>query len=337
MKQMRTDLKPLMPISTFFALGSAELRKARDERYYLTLGLSDKSGIVNGYVWDNPQDIAERLSGVTLVFVKGTAKMHRDCLIISIDYIRPAGYEEIDIHDFFEVVPGGVDLWMERLQENIKLIKDMNCRTLVQAFLADPVFYEDFKMSPAGLDVHHNYIGGLSEHTVTVMAHALHMSDKYLALVDRDLLLTGAFLHDIGKLREISGGMTMGYTTEGKLVGHITMGILMLQEKLLPMRGFPAELRILLQHMVLSHHGSLEFGSPVKPATPEAIALHHIENTDDQMNHLYCLFKDSPPENLWSAHDKVLNTEICRMKFRKELCVGAQLQESVTVKHGKCA
>src|ERR1039457_2187065 len=110
MKQMRTALKPYTPVNTFFALGSLELRKAKDERYYLTVGLSDKSGRINGYVWDDPHDTADRLSGATFVFVEGTAKMHRDSLILSIDYIRPVGDEEIDVHDFFEVVPGGVDL-----------------------------------------------------------------------------------------------------------------------------------------------------------------------------------------------------------------------------------
>ena len=334
MKQMRTALKPYTPVSTFFALSSLELRKAKDERNYLTLGLSDKSGRINGYAWGDPQDTADRLSGVTFVFVEGTAKMHRDSLIISIDYIRPAGDEEIDVHDFFEVVPGGVDLWMERLQDNIELIRDMSCRTLVQAFFADPVFYEEFKMSPAGLTVHHNYAGGLTEHTVTTMLHAAHMSEKYPALLDRDLLLTGSFLHDIGKLREISGGMTKGYTTEGKLLGHISMGLLMLQEKLSAIRGFPTELGLLLKHMILSHHGELEFGIPVRPSTPEALALHHIENTDAKLNHLYCHLNDSPPENIWSSYDKFLSTEICRMRYKKELYVETQLQESAT--GGQC-
>lgn len=319
MKQMKSDLKAYETVNTFFALSSSGLRKARDQRSYLALNLTDKSGQINGYVWDNPEEAADNLRGAMYVYVQGMAKTHNGTLIISIEYIRPAGEEEIDVNDFLEVVPGGVDLWMDRLHDHIELIKDVNCKSIVHAFLADCRFFEDFKMSPAGMTVHHNYVGGLLEHTVNTMSHAVHMSGKYPALLDRDLLLTGSFLHDIGKLREMTGGTVTRYTTEGKLLGHILMGLLMMEEKLCPMKGFPAELGLLLKHMILSHHGSLEFGSPVRPATPEALALHHIENLDAKMNHLYCYLKDSPPDNTWSTYDKFLSTEICRMKFKKEI------------------
>lgn len=173
------------------------------------------------------------------VYVQGIAKTHNSALIISIEYIRPAAEEEIDVNDFLEVVPGGVDIWMDRLHDHIELIKDVNCRALVCAFL--------------------------------------------------------------------------------------------MEEKICLIKGFPAELGLLLKHMIFSHHGSLEFGSPVRPATPEALALHHIENLDAKMNHLYCFFKDSSPDdNIWSNYDKFLSTEICRMRFKKELCAERQLEATLT-------
>ena len=157
------------------------------------------------------------------------------------------------------------------------------------------------------------------EHTVNTMSHAVHMSEQYSGLMDRDLLLTGSFIHDIGKLKEMTGGVSRGYTTEGKLLGHVAMGCLMLEEKLSALREIPADLGLLLKHMVLSHHGSLEFGSPVKPATPEALALHYIDNLDAKMNHLSCFLKDCDQENPWSSFDRHFGVEMYRGRPVKSL------------------
>lgn len=319
MKQMKSDLGTNKPADTYFALGGADLRRARDQRPYLAVVLADKTGQINGYIWDDPEGIADRLREATYVHVQGNTKMHNGKLILSIEYIQPAAEEEIDIHDFLEVVPGGVDLWMSRLHEQTELITDRNCRALVDSFLADAHFHEDFRHAPAAITVHHNYVGGLVEHSVNTMSHAVHMSEKYPSLLDRDLLLTGSLLHDVGKTKEINGGISRSYSTEGKLHGHIALGFLMLHEKIGALKGFPSEIGLLLKHMILSHHGSLEFGSPVKPATAEALALHHIENLDAKLNHLYGHFKDTTPDDTWSQYDRFLGSEICRMKFKKNL------------------
>jgi 3'-5' exoribonuclease len=325
MKQMKSDLRPLEPVDTIFAIGSSDLRKARDERYYLALSLSDRTGKINGYIWDNPKEVADLLRGKTYAHVQGLGKMHNSILILSIEQIRPAGDVEIDINDFLEVVPGGIDLWVERLHDHINIIRDTNCRALVQSFLDNCKFFEELKVSPAGLTVHHNYAGGLLEHSVNTMSHALHVCDKYPALIDRNLLLTGSFLHDIGKLREISGEVIRRYTTEGKLFGHISIGFLMVEEKIRLIKNFPSDLGMLIGHMILSHHGSLEFGSPIRPASPEALALHLIENMDAKMNHFYCALKNSQQDDEWSTYDKFLNSEICMLKYKKQVSV---LQEA---------
>ncbi|MGO9613520.1 MAG: 3'-5' exoribonuclease YhaM family protein [Dissulfurispiraceae bacterium] len=322
---MRSDIRPYEPVNTFFALRSADLRKARDERRYLAVSLSDKTGQINGYIWDNPEEIADRLREETYVHVEGLAKPYNGTLIVSIEHIRPAQDEEISIDDFLEVVPGGIDLWTEKLHNHIELIRDSNCRLLVQSFLADFRFFEELKISPAGLTVHHNYVGGLLEHTVNTMSHALHVSEEYHGLLDGDLLLTGSFLHDIGKMRELAGEVTRRYTTEGKLLGHISMGLLMVEGNIQLIKGFPSDLGMLIKHMILSHHGSLEFGSPVRPATPEALALHLIENMDAKMNHFYCALRDSTQDKAWSTYDKFLSTEIYTLKFKKEISI---LQEA---------
>lgn len=318
MKQMKSDLRAYEPVETFFALKGADLRRARDDRRYLALNLADKSGQINGYFWNDPEEIANRLKGITYVHAHGTPKMHNGNLILALEGVRPARDEEVDVKDFIEVVPGGVDLWMGKLLDHVDLIKDRNCRVLVGAFLEDARISEDLKVSPAGLSIHHSYAGGLLEHTTNTMSHALYISNKYPALLDKDLLLTGSFLHDIGKLKEMSVRAAGDYTTEGKLLGHITIGLIMAEEKINLIKGFPSDLGLLIKHMILSHHGKLEWGSPVRPKTPEAIALHYIENTDAKMNHFYCFLKDVPEDTLWSNYDKSLETEICMMKFKKE-------------------
>ncbi len=318
MKQLKSDLKASDRVDTFFALGSAELRNAKNQKVYLTVTLSDKTGQINGYVWNNPEETKARLNGITYVHVKGTAKGYNGTLNIQIESVKPAADKEIDVNDFLQVVPGGIELWEERLYDHIGLVRDSNCDTLICSFISDVQFFESFKLSPAGLTVHHNYTGGLLEHSVNTMSHAVHMVEHYPGLLDRDLLLTGSLLHDIGKVRAITGSITRAYTTEGKLMGHIAIGLIMLEEKLRDIKELPAETGLLLKHMILAHHGSLEFGSPVKPATPEALALHHIENTDAKMNHLHGLLKDSDPEQAWSSYDKYFATEMYQRKPLKE-------------------
>ncbi|MDA8085392.1 MAG: HD domain-containing protein [Nitrospiraceae bacterium] len=315
---MKSDLRAYEPVDTFFALKSADLRRARDDRRYLALSLADKSGQINGYLWEEPEDAADRLRGTTYVRVSGLTKVYNGSLMLAIERIRVAGDDEVDVKDFIETVPGGIDLWMERLLGHVELIEDRNCLALVRAFLADQLITDKLKISPAGLSIHHNYAGGLLEHTTNTMSHALYISGKYPALLDKDLMLTGSFLHDMGKIKEISAGAAGGYTTEGKLLGHISLGFAMAEGKIDIIKGFPTDLGLLIKHMILSHHGSLEFGSPVRPKTPEALALHFIENTDAKMNHFYCFLRDVPQDAVWSNFDKSLNTEICMMRFRKE-------------------
>ena len=317
MKLMKKDIKANHLITTFFALESMQLRKSRAQRQFLDLSLYDKTGKIKGYLWDNPTETATTLKEKSFVKVRGIATSINDSLILNIERIRTAKKEETDMRDFLEIVSGGTDLWHKKLLKSINLIKDLNCKRLVHSFLNDGGFMELFLTSPGGIWVHHNYIGGLLEHIANVMTQAEITADSNPALLDKDLLLTGAFLHDIGKTREIYWEIAKEYTTEGKLMGHISIGLLMLEEKLSKLKDFPADLALLLKHMILSHHGKPEYGSPVVPATPEALALHLIENTDAKINHLYCHLGNSNPDEQWSYFDKFLNTGIYQRKFSK--------------------
>lgn len=320
MKLMKKDMRqPNEQIITFFALESMQIRKSnKAKQNFLALTLCDKSGKITGYLWNDPIETAAALQEKTFVKVKGLTATVNGSLIINIERIRKAEKTEIDLRDFLAVVSGGVELWHQRLLKSIDLIKDKNCRLLVREFLNDEGFMELLLTSPGGVSIHHNYIGGLLEHTVNIMTQTALYADNHPALLDKDLLLTGAFLHDVGKTREIYWEITREYTAEGKLLGHIAIGLSMLEEKLHNLKCFPADLALLLKHMVLSHHGTLEWGSPVRPSPPEALVLHMLDNLDAKVNHLYCHMGVSDPDAEWTHYDKILNTEIYQKKFERQ-------------------
>jgi 3'-5' exoribonuclease len=327
MKLMKKDIRPNQEVTTFFALEFMQLRKSSTRKHFLLLHLYDKTGRINGYLWNDPIEMAALLQAKSFVKVRGVTSMLNDSLIINVEKIRTAEKEEIDITDFLEVTPGGISVWHERLLKSVETIQDAHCRKLIASFISDSGFLELFITSPGGLSVHHNYVGGLLEHTVCTMELVCAFADRHPAIVNRDILMTGAFLHDTGKTREIYWEIAREYTTEGKLLGHITLGIMMLEEKLRGLKDFPSELANRLRHMIVSHHGNLEHGSPIRPATPEALVLHLVEATDAKINHLYCHMGNSDPDRDWSYYDRILETEIYQKKYseniRKTLAVAA--------------
>lgn len=311
MKLMKKDIKATEEVTTFFALEAVQLKKSKKvQRYFLDLDLYDKSGRIKGYIWNEPATIAGTLKEKSFVKVRGIAKKMNNALILDVERIRTAEKHEVDMTDFLDIVPGGVEHWRKQLVDMAGTIKDRDCKRLIDALLSDEAFMELFLTLPAGITVHHNYIGGLLEHTVNSMMQAASIADKHSGLLNRDVLLTGAFLHDIGKTKEIYWEIAKEYTTEGKLLGHICIGLIMLEEKLAGLKDFPADLAVRLRHMIAAHHGTKEHGSPTLPATKEALVLHLIDNLDAKVNHLYCHLGNSDPNKEWSYFDRFLNTEI---------------------------
>lgn len=315
MKLMKKDIKPNEVITTFFALDSMQLKKSKNQRHFLVLGLHDKTGKINAYLWEGPVEMAAALKEKTIVKVRAVATMFNNSLTLNIEQIREANEWETDIMDFLDVVPGGISYWHDRFVKITATIQNTDCRRLINAFLDDNGFMKRFSSVPGGLSVHHNYVGGLLEHTTSAMELVASFSERHLALIDKDQLITGAFLHDIGKTRELCFEIVKEYTTAGKLLGHITLGILLLEEKLAALKDFPEELAMRLRHMVVAHHGSLQFGSPVRPATPEAVALHLVEAADARVNHI----GNSDPARDWSSYDRILETEIYQKKYITEV------------------
>lgn len=319
MKILIKEITQNQPITTFFYLGSYEIKETTRGRSFLLLRLSDKTGRLFGFIWNKPRLVLSSLKEKSFVKVRGVTKLLKGSLVIDIERIRMAEAGEIEMGDFYQIVPGGIAFWFEQLVETLGLIEDSHCRRLINAFLNDKEFMNSFKRCPGGLSYHHSYLGGLLEHTVTTMRQAAITAERFPETLQRDLLLTGCFLHDIGKTRELSEGLVYEYTTEGRLLGHISLGLLMLEEKILQVEGFPENLSMPLRHMILSHHGRLEFGSPVKPLTPEAIALHLIEGTDATLNHIDSFVKGADPNRPWSFYDRFFKAELFLKGYARKI------------------
>ena len=190
------------------------------------------------------------------------------------------------------------------------LFQDKDVAALLSAFFADEGFVKAFKWAPAAVQLHHAFLGGLLEHTSSIVGMALKVVDHYPSL-RRDLLLAGCILHDIGKTRELGYRRTFQYTDEGGLLGHLVMGTIMVEEKAKTIKDFPKETLMAVQHMILSHHGLREFGSPVLPATPEAIALHHLDNLDAKVYEFTRAIEEDPnKESNWTEWNKMFERRL---------------------------
>lgn len=310
MKLMKKDIKPNQLINTYFILDAMDKRKSKDNQYYLCLSLSDGSGKIKGYIWNEISHVENILKVNSFVKIRGFSKMINNSLIIHIENINMADKNEIDLSDFLQIVPGGIEYWKRLLLEQLDTVTDFNCKRLISLFIEDKTIMDAFYLAPAGISIHHNYIGGLLQHTVNVMSTCSHIADNYKGLINRDLLILGAFLHDIGKIKEYSLGLLRNFTKEGRLIGHIGIGLLILQEKISKLDYFPENLAMELKHMILSHHGDLQYGSCVRPSFPEAVALNLADTSDARLNHLDCHLSNSDLNQQWSPYDRILNTHI---------------------------
>ena len=310
MKTKIATLAANQQVTGLFGLRDLTVRTSKAGRDYLELALCDSSGKIKGYLLDDVAEALESLEADSVVQVHAVIHLYNGVLEMKIQTVRPVREEEADIREFAPVVTGGVAPWKVKLLAILGLIRNSNCRRIVDAFTSDEVFMDRFVHAPAGLIEHHNYVGGLLEHTVNVMRHAAFLSKGNEALINRDLLLTGCFLHDIGKTKEIDGMLTLKYTMPGRLLGHTVLGASMLEERIKRIGPYPADLAMLFKHMILYHHVEAGVGSLVVPCTPEAITLHEADSTDAKINHLYCHLGESEENRLWSHYDGFLKTEI---------------------------
>jgi 3'-5' exoribonuclease len=270
-------------VTSYFALSSIQARDKRGgDGQYLALVLSDKTGSLEARMWEEFAPALETCAEGCYVKVQGQVSKYQNKFQITVAKMRLAAPSEVDATDFVPATRFNVDEMWSELRGYVEAFQNQDLRRLVFAFLDDPVIGAAYREAPAAKVLHHAWLGGLLEHVLTLV-RVCRATAPFYPEVDPDLLVTGAILHDIGKVRELSWGTTFGYTVEGQMIGHISIAQGMMREKAAELPGFPPKLLTLVEHMILSHHGRREFGSPVLPMTPEAILLSALDDLEAKM------------------------------------------------------
>jgi len=296
-----TDLKDGEIVDDVYLVSDKQLRANRNAALYLSVDLRDKTGMMNGRMWNVSEDSCSEILTGGFVRARGKVQLFQGTLQLILTHCDPVPASVVDPVDFEKMSSVKIDQLLEQLRTTLLGFENFHLRTLVEFFLVDETILQALAETPAGVKAHHAYPGGLVEHMVTLLKSAEKMCDVYPE-IDLELLQTGVFLHDIGKTRELSCTSGFNYTDEGQLLGHLMIGVEMLTAKIqkvveLTKEPFPQELEWRLKHMILSHHGSYEFGSPRLPMTPEAIVLHMIDNLDAKLHEFTRAIQDDPNSN----------------------------------------
>jgi 3'-5' exoribonuclease len=306
------DLQPGDRVTGFFLVRHKQLEPFRDRSKgeFLTLMLGDRTGQLLARVWEGAAELAETFEEGDVVKVAGDVEEYLGRTQIIVNKLRRANEGEYDLADFLPATEKSVDELWAAVRSAIDGLGNPHLAALVRHFYDDPDFRARMSQAPAARRVHHAYLGGLLEHTTEVLA----LCDAVLRLypaINADLLRTGALLHDVGKLREYAWARDIDYTDEGRLVGHIVIGAEMVSGAMAQLPDFPEELRLRVRHMLVSHHGRYEWGSPARPQTLEAIALHHVEELNAQVNRFQTLLAARrEPGQAWTDYDRMLGRQL---------------------------
>jgi 3'-5' exoribonuclease len=307
------ELKPNEIATAIFLVHSKEIRQKRTGEPYLSMLLSDRSGEIDAKMWDGVAEVMDTFDRDDFVKVKGLLQLYNNRPQFTIHKLRPVEDREVEFGDFFPASLRDPEEMFAELRGIVSSLTNPHIRALLDAFLDDPEIAPRYKIAPAAKTIHHAFRSGLLEHVLSVCGLA-KLAAAHYKTVDLNLLIAGAVLHDIGKIHELSYERGFSYTAEGQLLGHISIGVRMLYEKLRAFPDFPAELRNLVEHMILSHHGLLEYGSPKVPIFPEALLLHYIDDMDSKMECMRALIeKDPQSEGFFTTYSSSLE----RIALRK--------------------
>jgi 3'-5' exoribonuclease len=299
--------------STFVVVGK-QIKPKKTGEPYLALTLGDRSGQLEAKMWDNVEEVLEAFEQDDFLKIKGLINKYKNRFQLTIHKLRKLGESEIDFADYLPKTTKDIDQLWQALSGFVASIQNPYLKSLVQAFMADPEIAAAYRNAPAAKTLHHAYIGGLLDHVVSLF-RSCDLICKNYPQVNRDLLFTGAFLHDIGKIHELTYNRSFSYTTKGQLLGHMIIELEMLQAKLALLPGFPDELKTLIEHLIISHHGQYDFGSPKLPMFPEALMLHYLDDLDSKMEAMRAHFeREAGLDSPWTGYNAslgrpLLNTE----------------------------
>jgi 3'-5' exoribonuclease len=285
-KQFVKNLSDKDQIKSIFLAADKVSLSDRNGKKYLSVNLQDSSGSINARIWDNVDKIDPTFNSGDFVWVKGHVQVYQNRKQVVVHDLKPANEDEIDLKDFVKESSQSPDVLKRRLHEYVDSISDENIRALLTNVLADTEIRSLMIKAPAAKSIHHAYMGGLLEHVISI-CDVMEKVAAHYSLLNRDLLIFGAIFHDIGKVYELKVDSGIQYTSQGRLVGHMGIACEFIDRFSRPIEGFPAELVDVLKHIVLSHHGRLEYGSPKLPAFPEALVVHMIDDLDSKLNTIF--------------------------------------------------
>ncbi len=306
------DLAADQSITGFFLVVEKEVRNTAGGKPYLRMELGDKSGTVEARMWDHFEDPAKDVSRDDFVKVQARVELYRNKTQLALSQLRRAKPEEIELADFLPHTPFDVEVLYKQLQGFMEELKNPWLKQLVAKVYSDPQVVAKMKRAPAAKVMHHAYIGGLLEHVVGLCGLAKQMGAHYPEL-DVDLLLMAAMLHDIGKLEELCYERAVSYTAEGQLLGHIVMELETVSKVMDSIEGFPAKLKAVVQHILISHHGEYEFGSPKLPMIREALVFHYLDDMDSKVAAVRAALAVDSGEEDWSVYSGALGRKFLRL------------------------
>jgi len=328
------DLTADQVITGFFLVHEKEVRNTNTGKPYLRMELGDRSGTVEARMWEQFESFAKQVNRDDFIKVQARVEVYRNRPQLSLQQIRLAKPAEIDIADFLAHTAYNVDELFRQLLADAAGIKNTWLKALVLKILGDPQIASRYKRAPAAKVMHHAYIGGLLEHVVGLCGLAKLVAAHYTEL-DLDLLLTAAILHDVGKLDELCYERSISYSTEGQLLGHIVMELETVDNAMEQIQGFPSKLKTVVQHMLISHHGQYEFGSPKLPMIREALVFHFLDDLDSKMSAVRAAMAmpGESSDDQWSAYTGALGRKFLRLeKYMAEAPAQFSLQPLETVK-----
>jgi 3'-5' exoribonuclease len=302
-------------VDQIFLVSDKQLRTNRNGNLYLQLRLTDRTGSVTAMLWNVNDQVSGSFDNGAYVRVQGTTQFYNGALQMIVQRVERVDPATIDETEFQTLASTDIDQLASRMAALLRGVRNYHLRALAECFLIDEQFMDKFLRAPAGVKNHHAYHGGLIEHVVSLMEVAAAVAPLYPDM-DADLLLLGAFLHDVGKINELTYERELGYSDEGQLIGHLVIAIEILDQKIKESQSlcdepFPDQLRLLLKHMILSHHGEYEFGSPKLPMTREAVALHYLDNLDAKLQLFNLLMQsDANAESNWTTYQPSLGRKL---------------------------
>jgi 3'-5' exoribonuclease len=306
------DLQDGQGVASLFLVREKEVRtSSRSGKSWLELDLVDRTGRISAKMWDNFAVLAVTFERDDVVHVRGRVKLYNGQKELMLEQIIPAVERDYDLADFLAHTKYDVEKLYADLRAAIAAVKNPWLKRLLTSVMDDPEIAPKLRRAPAAMTMHHAFIGGLLEHIVSLIGLARAVTEHYREL-DPDLLLAGIVLHDIGKIDELCYGRGIDYTTQGRLLGHITIGAAMVREKIRAIPSFPPPLAMLVEHLILSHHGSYEFGSPSLPQIREAVALHFLDDMDSKMGAIRATLDSAEGDADWTARNPSLRRSLLR-------------------------